>query len=78
MTDQTYCFYSLMSEKNNLQKMKDMCSDAVENVDAETSDKDISRIKRSFLTVKADLVNFLIYLCYIILKIIKLIFMLNY
>ncbi|XP_074109654.1 uncharacterized protein LOC141534286 [Cotesia typhae] len=46
---------SLMSEKNNLQKMKDMCSDAVENIDAETSDKDISRIKRSFLTVKADL-----------------------
>ncbi|CAG5104352.1 Protein of unknown function, partial [Cotesia congregata] len=29
---------SLMSEKNNLQKMKDMCSDAVENVDAETTD----------------------------------------
>ncbi|XP_057318112.1 uncharacterized protein LOC130663068 [Microplitis mediator] len=46
---------SLVNEKNNLQKMKEMCSDAVENVDNVTSDKDIAKIKRSFQIVKADL-----------------------
>ncbi|XP_008557156.1 titin homolog [Microplitis demolitor] len=46
---------SLVNEKNNLQKMKEVCSDAVENVDNVTSDKDIAKIKRLFQIVKADL-----------------------
>lgn len=36
--------------------MKEVCSDAVENVDNVTSDKDIAKIKRLFQIVKADLV----------------------